>query len=119
MSDRHSTGRGLQAALAAAAHAALIEERAFEFRVANVNGEMYGSQDSILGVHRFYRTRRDSLPVIYPAASVGETGAAAGALGVMGATVAMTKGYAPGRLAMCEAASDGGLRSGVVVTAAP
>lgn len=117
VSDGYPTGHALTSALAAAVDDAGIEEKAVEFRVTDLNGERYGAQDSILGSERFYRTIRPTMPMICPAASVGETGAAAGALGVLLASVAIAKGYAPGRLGMCEAASDGGLRSGVVVAA--
>jgi 3-oxoacyl-[acyl-carrier-protein] synthase-1 len=118
LSDGHPNGRAVQQALLTAVDDARVDEQALAFRVADLNGERYGCQDSILGAHRFYRSYRKQMPIIFPAASVGETGAAAGALGVIIAAVAMTKGYAPGNLAMCEAASDGGLRSGVVVGAA-
>jgi 3-oxoacyl-(acyl-carrier-protein) synthase len=117
--DGYPTGRGMRAALAAAASAAGLEDRDFSFRVVDLNGEAYGAQDSILGAHRFYRHPRPAIPAVLPAASVGETGAAAGALGVLVAAVAMVEGYAPGRVAMCEAASEGGLRSAVVVCAPP
>ena len=107
----------MTAALSAATRDAAVEERALAFRVADLNGEMYSAQDSLFGAHRFYRTLRPDFPLMLPAASVGETGAAAGALGVLVAAIAIATGYAPGRLAMCEAASDGGLRSGVVMGA--
>jgi 3-oxoacyl-[acyl-carrier-protein] synthase I len=119
LSDGHATGRALQAALAAATRDAGIEEHVLNFRVADLNGERYGGQESILASHRFYRTYRPALPVILPASRVGEIGAAAGALGLMIAAVSLIKGYASGNVAMCEASSEAGLRSGIVVAGQP
>ena len=64
---------------------------------------------------RFYRTRREMLPTAYPAMTFGEVGTAGAALALMVAADSLAEGYAPGPVAMCEIASEGGLRAAAVV----
>jgi len=64
---------------------------------------------------RFYRTRRERLATAYPAMTVGDVGAASGALALMLAADSFTNDYAPGPVAMCEVASEGGLRAAAVM----
>jgi 3-oxoacyl-[acyl-carrier-protein] synthase-1 len=80
-----------------------------------MNGERYHAWDSVLASIRFYRTHRERLSVWYPAASVGDLGAATGALLLVVAATGIARGYAPGPLVMCEASSDEGLRAACAV----
>ena len=61
------------------------------------------------------RAHEKPLPVWYPAASVGDLGAAAGPLLLVVAATGIARGYAPGPVVMCEASSDDGLRAACVV----
>ena len=64
---------------------------------------------------RFYRTRREILPTAYPAMTVGDVGAAGAALALM-VTADSYARLRTGSVAMCEIASEGGLRAAAVVT---
>jgi 3-oxoacyl-(acyl-carrier-protein) synthase len=119
LGDRYSTGAATTNALVAALNDAAVNEPDIDLRVSDMNGERYRAWESMLSTTRFYRTHRERLITWYPAASVGDTGAAAGALGLVMAATGMSRGYAPGRLAMLEAASDGGLRAACVMSPAP
>ena len=115
IADGHPTGKGLQRALDAAVRDADVHESMIGLRVTDLNGERYGSMDSMLAVSRFYRTDRDGLPIWHPAECVGETGAAVGPLLLQIACHGFARGYAPSRTVMCEASSESGHRSGCVV----
>jgi hypothetical protein len=117
--DRYSTGAATTQALLAALADAAANEPDIDLRVSDMNGERYRAWESMLSTTRFYRTHRERLITWYPAASVGDTGAAAGALGLVIAAMGLSRGYAPGRLAMLEAASDGGLRAACVMSSIP
>jgi 3-oxoacyl-[acyl-carrier-protein] synthase-1 len=118
LSDGHPTGDGLRRALQAALLDGEISERDIVFRVSDLNGEQYRGIESMLAASRVYRTHRDDIPVWLPAASVGETGAAAGAFLILLAALGLSQGHAPGPLLMCEASSDSGLRAGCVIRSA-
>src|SRR6185312_4745541 len=60
---------------------------------------------------RFYKTYRHHLESWHPADCVGEIGAASGARGLIVGMAGLQQGYAPGPVAMCESASDSGLRA--------
>ncbi|MCA1685381.1 MAG: hypothetical protein LC745_05245 [Planctomycetia bacterium] len=115
LSDGHPTGKGLRKALTAAILDADVPESRIDFRISDLSGEEYATIDSLIASTRFYRTRREHAVCWYPASSLGEIGAAFGALSVLAATLGWAKGYAPGPLVMCEASSDGGLRGGCLV----
>lgn len=119
LSPRYSKGAGLVAALDNAVRDSILSESDISFRVSNCNGERYAAWEAAIAVPRFYRTRREKLPVWYPAASVGDTGAASGTLTIVLAVLAIAGGYAPGCRAMCEASSEPGLRAVCVVGPAP
>jgi 3-oxoacyl-[acyl-carrier-protein] synthase I len=115
LSPRFSQGRGLQDALNLAVQDAAIEESTVTFRVSDLNGERYRAWESLLAATRFYRTRRERLPCWYLAAAVGDLGAAAGALALIVAAAAVSRDYAAGSIAMCEASSDEGLRAACLI----
>ncbi len=115
LSDGHPTGRGLHRALEATAQDAQIPEPRIGLRLSDLNGEYYRGIESMLAAARFYKTRREDPTVWLPAACVGDTGAALGALLIIIAVTGMARGYAPGAIAMCEASSDTGLAAGCLV----
>jgi 3-oxoacyl-[acyl-carrier-protein] synthase-1 len=117
--ERFAVGEGLSRALSSALHDAGCREEQITFRVSDMNGERYYAWDSMIAAMRFYRTLRSDMRVWYPAASTGDIGAAAGALGVIVAANAIARGFAPGPIAMVEGSSDDGLRAGCVVAVAP
>ena len=115
---RYSRGTGLQNALAEAIASSGSPESSVGFRISDVNGERYSTLESVLTEARFYRTRREQMPLWLTAPSVGDMGAASGALSLVVASIALSRGYAPGRVVMCEASSDSGLRSACLLEAA-
>jgi 3-oxoacyl-[acyl-carrier-protein] synthase-1 len=112
---RLSQGRGFEQALSEATKDGGVPESKVSFRVSTLNGEHYAVWESMFYTCRYYRTRRESFPVWYTASSVGDLGAAAGAVSVILAALGIAGGYAPGPFAMCESASDNGLRGGCLV----
>ena len=119
LGERYSVGKGLRQALQEAVKDAELPESSIDFLVSDMNGERYRAWEGLIGHARFYRTRRERLDVWYPAASVGDIGAAAGALLVAVATMGIARRYAPGRIAMCEGSSDEGLRAACLVGPLP
>lgn len=117
-SERYSQGRAMLRALRAAVDGPGPSEPDIGFVVSNGNGERYGGWEAMIARPRFYRTRREMLPTAYPAMTFGEVGTAGAALALMVAADALAEGYAPGRVAMCEIASEGGLRAAAVVAGA-
>jgi 3-oxoacyl-[acyl-carrier-protein] synthase-1 len=115
LGPKYSQGRGLQAALEAAVKSSGVQESLLGFRVSDMNGERYRAWESLFVEARFYRTWRPRLPSWYFANSVGDVGAASGALAVMLAATGISRGYAPAKWAMCECSSDEGLRAACVV----
>jgi len=113
--ERQSQGRGMQRALEAACADPALPERLVDFVVANFNGERYGGLEALIFRSRFYRTHREYMATVYPAMSFGETGSAGGVLALAMAAAAAEGGYAPGRHAMLEVASDGGLRAAALL----
>lgn len=114
-SPRYSQGVAILAALREAVAGPGPTEPDVVFVVSNGNGERYAAWEALIARPRFYRTHRAVMPTAYPAMTVGETGAAGGALALMLAADSFASGYAPGPLAMLELASDGGLRAAAVI----
>jgi 3-oxoacyl-[acyl-carrier-protein] synthase-1 len=115
VAPRLSQGRGFEKALQGANEDAGVPESRVSFRISTVNGEHYAVWESMFYTTRYYRTRRESFPVWYTASSVGELGAAGGAVSVILAALGIAGGYAPGPYAMCESASETGLRGACLV----
>jgi 3-oxoacyl-[acyl-carrier-protein] synthase-1 len=112
---RFSQGRALAEALRLVVQDGGIPESNLSFRVSTVNGERYAVWESMFSTTRFYRTRRDRLTTWYTASSLGELGAASGAIALVLVALAIAGGYAPGPYAICESASDNGLRAAFLV----
>lgn len=115
LSDRYSQGRAMLGALRDAASGSGPSEPDIDFVVSNGNGERYNGWEMMIARPRFYRTRREILPTAYPAMTIGDIGAAGGALALMLAADSFHKGYAPGPTAVCELASENGLRAAAVM----
>jgi 3-oxoacyl-[acyl-carrier-protein] synthase-1 len=115
-SEGFSQGRAMLAALRGASRKNETDGEPFvDFVVSNGNGERYAAWEAMITRARFYRTRRDRTPAALPAMSAGETGSASAALALVVARDAFAQGYAPGRVAMAEIASDSGLRSAAML----
>src|SRR5262249_14825746 len=116
---RLSQGRGFEKALRGAIGDSGLPESSVSFRISTVNGEHYAVWESMFYTTRTYRTRREFLPVWYTASSVGDIGAASGAVAVILGSFGIAGGYAPGQYAMCESASDIGLRGACLIGPVP
>ncbi|UCI07106.1 hypothetical protein [Mesorhizobium sp. B1-1-8] len=118
LTERYSQGKALLSALQGALNGTGNGPREPDivFVVSNGNGERYSGWEANIARSRFYRTRREILPIAYPAMTVGEVGAAGGALALLVAADSFTAGYAPGPVAMCEVASEAGLRAAALVS---
>jgi len=113
--QRCSQGRAFMSALTSAMQESSMPESSISLRVSSVNGEHYAVWESMFYATRFYRTRRDRLPIWYPASSVGDIGAASGTLAIILAALAIAGGNAPGPYAMCESSSETGLRAACII----
>jgi 3-oxoacyl-[acyl-carrier-protein] synthase-1 len=118
LSERYSQGRAMLDALRDAVTGSGPSEPDIDFVVSNGNGERYQGWEMLIARPRFYRTRRDLMATAYPAMTVGDIGAAGGALALLIAADSLLKDYAPGPIAMCEIASEGGLRAAAVMARA-
>ncbi|AZO31825.1 MULTISPECIES: hypothetical protein [Mesorhizobium] len=118
LTERYSQGKALLGALQGTLNGAGNGPREPDivFVVSNGNGERYSGWEANIARSRFYRTRREILPIAYPAMTVGDVGAASGALALLVAADSFTAGYAPGPVAMCEIASEAGLRAAALVS---
>ncbi|MFY2556010.1 hypothetical protein ACN469_00045 [Corallococcus terminator] len=117
--QQYSVGEGLGKAVRLALDDASIREAEVSFVISNHNGERYAAWETTFSHARIYRTRRERLPVMYPATSMGDVGTAAAALSVILAGVAVARGYAPGSTAICECRSEESLRGACVVGPSP
>ncbi|MDX8467176.1 hypothetical protein RFM26_15900 [Mesorhizobium sp. VK23B] len=115
LSERYSQGRALLSALGDAVTGSGPSEPDIDFVISNSNGERYSGLEQLIARPRFYRTRREKLPAAYPAMTIGDVGAAGGALALMLAADSVLNDYAPGPTAVCEIASENGLRAAAVM----
>lgn len=119
----NSVGEALSSALTTAIADAGISESEIGFVTGNYNGERYDAWETSHANARSYQTRRERLPVLWPAASVGEIGVAAGVLAILAAAAAIegeyasvTKADAPSPTAAVQVRSEGELRGVVVLS---
>jgi 3-oxoacyl-[acyl-carrier-protein] synthase-1 len=114
-SENYSTGDALTDSVRRAlADAPATPEANITLVVSNHNGERYAAWESLVSQARSYRTRRERLPVLYPASSVGELGAAAGPFAAIVAATSKLEGPA-----VCELRSEGPLRGAFILGPAP
>jgi 3-oxoacyl-[acyl-carrier-protein] synthase-1 len=120
LGSENSVGEAFSSALTTAIADAGVSESEIDFVAGNYNGERYDAWETSHANARSYRTRRERLPVMWPAASVGEIGVAGGVLAIVAAAAAIMGEYAlgsngaAGSIASVQVRSDGELR-GVVV----
>lgn len=120
LGSENSVGEAFSSALTTSIADAGVSESEIDFVAGNYNGERYDAWETSHANARSYRTRRERLPVMWPAASVGEIGVAGGVLAIVAAAAAITGEYAlgargaAGTVASVQVRSDGELR-GVVV----
>ncbi len=86
--------------------------------VSDCNGEMFCGADWGQAIVRSARLRAASGQTLYPATSVGDTGAASAAVGLVLAVRAFVRGYAPAPTALLLASGALGARGAVYVHAA-
>ncbi|WP_052546439.1 hypothetical protein [Enhygromyxa salina] len=111
----YSVGEAFTSALTTASQDADIPESEIAFIAGNFNGERYDAWEHTHALLRGYRTPRERLPVVWPSASVGEIGVAAGVLALVVAAAAIEGDYAAGDTAAVQVRSDGELRGVVIV----
>jgi 3-oxoacyl-[acyl-carrier-protein] synthase-1 len=119
LAGQRSVGEAFAAAFESAIQAAGFPEADIDFVVGNYNGERYDAWETSHTNARCYRTRRERLPVIWPAASTGELGVASGALSLLVAAAALEQGYAIGPTAAVQVRSEGELRGIALLRASP
>lgn len=105
-SDRPSTGRGLTEAI----QGALGNGRA-EWAICDLNGESYRAFEWGIAAARLGEQLGGLRRLTLPAISVGDVGAATGALYAAAAAAALRRGTAPADAAIVWAGSDGPLRA--------
>ncbi len=115
LGPRYSVGDGMLDALRGAVADAPGGEASVGVVVSTLNGERYAAWEALFCHPRFFRTRRVSLDVIYPAMSVGDMGVASSTLALIVALDALARWRAPGPHAICTASSETGLRGACVV----
>lgn len=118
LAGQRSVGDAFVSAFESATQAASVPESEVAFVVSNHNGERYDAWESSHANARCYRTRRERLPVIWPAASTGEIGVAGGALALLVAAVALEQAYGAGPTAAIHVRSDSDLRGVAILAAA-
>ncbi|MEM6676351.1 MAG: hypothetical protein AAF675_00610 [Pseudomonadota bacterium] len=113
----YSLGTGLGAALRGAAEGD-GGEPGVGFIIHAGAFDRYDAMETLLAHPRFFRTRREELPICQLATGLGDTGAAAGALALLVAADSFGEGYAPPGNALCEAVSEAGGRAAAILTPA-
>jgi 3-oxoacyl-[acyl-carrier-protein] synthase I len=107
---------GLSSAITAALGQAGLKLEDIDYRIGDASGEHYYFKEAALAVGRIFRTRKQEFDLWLPAESVGEVGAAIGAIMLGVALTAAKKGYAKGPRVLVHASSDQGLRAASVLT---
>jgi 3-oxoacyl-[acyl-carrier-protein] synthase-1 len=113
--DAPFRAEGLVRASRAALRAAGLEMHEVDFRVSDASGESYRFKEQALLVARILRQPKAELPVWLPAATLGDTGAAAGLCGMLWAMAGWARNYAPGPRVLACASSDDGARAAAVL----
>jgi len=109
--DTICVGEGLTAAVQAALPADGVVDELY----GDVNGERYRSEEWGFVALRLGAAFRDPADYQLPTASWGDAGAATGALNLVLATQALSRGYARGPRALIWGGSEAGLRAAVVL----
>jgi 3-oxoacyl-[acyl-carrier-protein] synthase-1 len=113
-SDEPLRADGLSLAITAALRDAAIELASLDYRIADLAGEQYYFKEAALAITRLLRVHKEEFDIWHPADCVGDTGAAAGIVGLCVSLAASRKGYAPGPGVLLHCAADGGKRASIV-----
>jgi 3-oxoacyl-[acyl-carrier-protein] synthase-1 len=112
LSERPLMAIGMSTAVRQALAEASCGLHEISFRISDVTGEEYGFREMALMEGRVSRVvRKKCQPLWHAADSIGDTGAAAGVVGLVTAAAAWSKGYAPGSRAGCFTAAFRGDRA--------
>lgn len=106
---------GLVAATRGALSQAACALHDVDLRVSDASGDGYAFKEQALLVTRLLRQRKERFPLLLPAEALGDTGAAAGVLGLVAAVEALNHRRAPGPRAIVMAGNERGDRAAVVV----
>lgn len=118
LSGEPNLADGLVQAVKTALAEAKMDLGDLDLRISDVNGEQYYFKETVNTMIRILRVHKEAFPIWHYADSIGDVGAAAGAMLLGMAAVAFRKGYAPGPKAICQTSSDFGRRAAAVVCAA-
>ena len=86
-----------------------------DFRISDLSGEQYYFKEAALTLARTLKQRKATFDIWHPAESVGETGAAIGALMLAVAEAGCRKGYATGKAMLAHFSGDTGSRAACVL----
>ena len=114
-SDEPLRGEGLAAAIKKGLADADCQMHDLDFRIADISGEQYYFKEAALALSRTLRRRKETFDLWHPADSIGETGAAAGAVALAVTLAAGRKAYADGPSVLFHASNDGGQRAAAVL----
>jgi len=89
-----------------------------DFRISDATGEEYYFRETANALIRLLRVHKEGFPLWHYADSIGDIGAASGAVTLGIAAMALRKGYAPGKTVICHSSSDFGQRAAALVCAA-
>jgi len=112
--DRPSSGEGLAQAIRAAIGGA-ENPLEIEWVAGDLNGESYRAKEWGLGQVMLQKNFRGAKHIWHPADSLGDVGAASGAVLVSLAARALEKGYAPAEKCLIFAGSDDGSRGALLL----
>lgn len=118
-SEEPLRGQGLVLASRTALAEAGLDISAIDFRLSDASGEGYSFKETSLALSRMLRVRKETVPLLLPAESLGEIGTASGITSLAIASVAMARGYAPGKRALAYTSSSDGDRAVAVLEAHP
>jgi 3-oxoacyl-[acyl-carrier-protein] synthase-1 len=108
---------GLAEAMKKAIAAAALQLPQIDFRVGGMTGERRGFMEASTALARIQRVHKDDFELWVPAEKLGDVGAALPACMMVVTSVALARGYAPGRSALLYIASRSPARAACVVTA--
>jgi len=114
-SDVGVLGEGLTLALREATANLQLPEEAVDDLYGDINGERHRTDDWVFSQLRFPGFARRASDYQLLSSSIGDVGAATGALACVLAVRAWERGYAAGPRALIWAGSDGGLRAAAVL----
>ena len=115
LSDAPLRADGLAAAIREALREADMSFLDLDFRITDLSGEHYYFKEAALAVGRILHSLKDEFDLWHPAESVGETGAAAGAVMIALADAACRQGFAPGDRILIHMSADAGERAAAVL----